>query len=151
MVRAFQRLFPVTNDLAGDKFTVRRDGRRLATPLLLALVAVEVSDVIFAVDSIPAIFAVTTDPFIVFTSNIFAILGLRSLYFLLAAVITKFVYLKAGLSVVLIFVGAKMLLMDVYKLPIAVSLGVIAGILAVSVVASLLRPARATADDETRA
>ena len=151
VVRAFRRLFPVTTDFAGDRFTVLRAGRRFATPLLLALVAVEVTDVIFAVDSIPAIFAVTQDPFIVFTSNIFAILGLRSLYFLLAAVITKFVYLKAGLSVVLIFVGAKMLLMDVYKLPIAVSLGVIAGILAVSVVASLLRPARATATagDET--
>jgi len=92
------------------------------------------------VDSIPAIFAITTDPFIVFTSNIFAILGLRSMYFLLAGVITKFVYLKIGLSVVLIFVGAKMLLMDVYKLPIVTSLVIIAGILVISVVASLAKP-----------
>jgi len=139
IVRAFQRLFPVTPELAGDRFTVVRDGRRLATPLLLALVAVEVTDLIFAVDSIPAIFAITSDPFIVFTSNIFAILGLRSLYFLLAGIITRFAYLKVGLSVVLVFVGAKMLLMDVYKVPIAASLGIIAGILASSIVVSLLR------------
>jgi tellurite resistance protein TerC len=138
VVRAFAKLVPVAHDYAGGKFTLVRDGRRYATPLLLALVAVEVTDLIFAVDSIPAIFAVTTDPFIVFTSNIFAILGLRSLYFLLAGVIDKFVYLKVGLSVVLIFVGAKMLLADLYKLPIAVSLATIAGILAVSVIASLL-------------
>jgi tellurite resistance protein TerC len=143
VVRAFQRIFPLTHEFAGDRFTVVRSGRRYATPLLLALVAVEVSDLIFAVDSIPAIFAITTDPFIVFTSNIFAILGLRSLYFLLASIITKFAYLKVGLSLVLIFVGAKMLLMDVYKIPIAISLGVIAAILAVSVVVSLLRPAAA--------
>jgi tellurite resistance protein TerC len=139
LVRAFQRLFPVVQDVSGGRFLVLKDGRRHATPLLLALVALEVTDLVFAVDSIPAIFAVTTDPFIVFTSNIFAILGLRSLYFLLAGVITKFAYLKVGLSFVLIFVGAKMLLMDVYKIPIAASLGVIAAILGLSVVASLLR------------
>jgi len=140
VVRFFRKVLPVTHELHGHRFTIVRDGKRLATPLLLALVAVEVSDVIFAVDSIPAIFAVTTDPFIVFTSNIFAILGLRSMYFLLAGIITKFHYLKVGLSIVLIFVGAKMLLMDVYKLPILVSLGAIAGILGASIVASLLRP-----------
>jgi tellurite resistance protein TerC len=139
-VRLFKKILPVTHELHGHHFTVVKGGKRLATPLLLALVAVEVSDVIFAVDSIPAIFAVTTDPFIVFTSNIFAILGLRSMYFLLAGIITKFHYLKVGLSVVLIFVGAKMLLMDVYKLPIVVSLGAIAGILGASVAASLLWP-----------
>lgn len=100
------------------------------------------TDLIFAVDSIPAIFAITTDPFIVFTSNIFAILGLRSLYFLLAGIITRFAYLKVGLSFVLIFVGAKMLLMDVYKIPIGASLGAIAGILGLSIVVSLVRPAR---------
>lgn len=143
LVKAVQRLFPATHEYAGDKFTVLKDGRRYATPLLLALVAVEFTDLIFAVDSIPAIFAVTSDPFIVFTSNIFAILGLRSLYFLLAGVISKFAYLKVGLSFVLIFVGAKMILMDVYKIPIAASLGVIAAILGVSVVASLVRPPRA--------
>jgi tellurite resistance protein TerC len=139
LVRAFQRLFPVTPELAGPRFTVVREGRRFATPLLLALVAVEVSDLVFAVDSIPAIFAVTQDPFIVFTSNIFAILGLRSLYFLLARAITKFAYLKVGLSVVLIFVGAKMLLADVFEVPVAVSLGIIAGILATSILSSFFK------------
>jgi tellurite resistance protein TerC len=136
----FQKIVPVTPELHGDRFTVVRNGRRYGTPLLVALVAVEVTDLIFAVDSIPAIFAVTSDPFIVFTSNIFAILGLRSLYFLLAGVITKFAYLKVGLSFVLIFVGAKMLLMDVYKIPIGASLGVIAGILGLSIAVSLLKP-----------
>jgi tellurite resistance protein TerC len=143
MVRLFKRLMPVTPDYEGSRFTVRRDGRRYATPLLVALVAIEVTDLIFAVDSIPAIFAITTDPFIVFTSNIFAILGLRSLYFLLAGVIDRFAYLKIGLSVVLIFVGAKMLIMDLYKIPVAVSLGVIAAILAGSIVLSLARAPRA--------
>jgi tellurite resistance protein TerC len=142
LVRWFQRVFPVTPDFRGPHFTVLENGRRYATPLLLALVAAEVTDLIFAIDSIPAIFAVTTDPFIVFTSNIFAILGLRSLYFLLASVITKFMYLKVGLSFVLIFVGAKMLMMDFYKIPIAVSLGVIAGILTLSIVVSLLKAPR---------
>ena len=142
VVRWFQRIFPMTPEYHGDKFLVRKAGRWFATPLLMALVAVEVTDLIFAVDSIPAIFAVTSDPFIVFTSNIFAILGLRSLYFMLAGIITKFAYLKVGLSFVLIFVGAKMLLMDVYKVPIVASLGIIASILAMSVVVSLLkRPA----------
>ncbi len=140
VVRLFRRWMPVTDRFEGEAFTVMRDGRRHATPLLLALVAVEVTDLVFAVDSIPAIFAVTTDPFLVFTSNVFAILGLRSMYFLLAGVITKFVYLKTGLSFVLVFVGMKMLAMDVYKVPIGVSLGVIATILTLSVVASLWRP-----------
>ena len=144
LVRAFQKLLPVTDELEGGKFTVLRNGRRYATPLLLALVAVEVTDLIFAVDSIPAIFAITTDPFIVFTSNIFAILGLRSLYFLLAGVITKFVYLKVGLSVVLIFVGGKMLLSDFYKVPVWASLGIIAGVLGLSVIASLARTPRSS-------
>jgi tellurite resistance protein TerC len=141
VVRAFQRFFPVTPRLAGEHFLVKQGGRWFATPLLLALVAVEVTDLIFAVDSIPAIFAITLDPFIVFTSNIFAILGLRSMYFLLAGIIHRFVYLKVGLSFVLMFVGAKMLLVDVYKVPIGASLAIIAAILGVSVVASLLRPA----------
>nr|HMR09130.1 TerC family protein [Polyangiaceae bacterium] len=139
VVRLFRRLIPVTPSLRGERFVVVENGKRLATPLLLALVAVEVSDVIFAVDSIPAVFAITKDPFIVFTSNIFAILGLRSLYFVLASVVTKFVYLKVGLSAVLVFVGAKMLMLGVYKIPIGVSLGVILGILTPAVVASLLR------------
>jgi tellurite resistance protein TerC len=147
LVRAFQKLMPVTPEVQGDRFTVVREGKRFATPLLLALVAVEVTDLIFAVDSIPAIFAVTSDPFIVFTSNIFAILGLRSLYFLLAGVITRFAYLKVGLSAVLIFVGTKMLLVDVYEVPIWASLGVIASLLALSVVVSLLRPPAKRWDD----
>jgi len=151
VVRAFQRFFPVTPRLDGEHFTVKKDGRRFATPLLLALVAVEVTDLIFAVDSIPAIFAVTRDPFIVFTSNIFAILGLRSMYFLLAGIIHRFVYLKVGLSFVLMFVGAKMLLVDVFPVPIVVSLGVIAAILTISVVASLLRPASASPPARERA
>jgi tellurite resistance protein TerC len=142
VLRWLRRVLPVTGELAGDRFWVVRNGRRFATPLFLALVAVEITDLIFAVDSIPAIFAITTDPFIVFTSNIFAILGLRSLYFLLAGVIDKFVYLKVGLAFVLLFVGAKMLLLDVFHVPIAASLGIIAGILGVSIAASLLRAPR---------
>jgi len=140
LVRAFQRIIPVSHEPSGGHFIVKRDGKRFATTLLVALVAVEVTDVVFAVDSIPAIFAVSSDPFIVFTSNIFAILGLRSLYFLLAGVIEKFAYLKVGLAFVLIFVGAKMLLTEVLKVPIVASLGIIAAILAASVVASLLKP-----------
>lgn len=138
MVRWFQKIFPMTPEFHDDKFLVWKNGRRYATPLLLALVTVEVTDLIFAVDSIPAIFAVTADPFIVFTSNIFAILGLRSMYFLLAGVIAKFAYLKVGLSFVLIFVGAKMLLTDVYKVPVGASLGIIAGILVLSIIPSLI-------------
>lgn len=140
LVRLFQKIFPVTHEFAGDKFTVLKDGRRYATPLLLAMVAIEFSDLVFALDSIPAIFAVTSDPFIVFTSNIFAILGLRSLYFLLAGVLTKFTYLSVGLAFVLIFVGAKMLLMDFFKVPVLVSLAVIVAILGLAIAASLLKP-----------
>jgi tellurite resistance protein TerC len=140
LVRAFQRLFPTTTSMAhGKHFIVRENGRRVATPLLVALVAIEVADLVFSVDSIPAIFAITRDPFVVFTSNILAILGLRSLYFLLAGIIERFVYLKVGLSFLLIFVGVKMLATEIYKLPILLSLGIIAGILGISVVASLWR------------
>jgi tellurite resistance protein TerC len=142
VVRWIQRILPATQEFSGHRFTVLRDGRRLATPLLLALLAVEVTDVIFALDSIPAIFAVTNDPFIVFTSNIFAILGLRSMYFLLAGVIDKFAYLKVGLACVLMFVGAKMLLADVFAVPVLASLAIIAAILGGSVVLSLLRAPR---------
>jgi len=141
MVRAFKRLMPVTSDYRQDRFFVAERGVRHATPLFVVLLLVEVSDLIFAVDSIPAIFAVTTDPFIVYTSNVFAILGLRSLYFALAGVMDKFHYLKIGLGVVLAFVGVKMLLAhSPYKLDTLLSLGVVVGILAMSVVASLLRP-----------
>jgi len=136
-LRFFSRIMPATHEFNGDHFTIVKNGRRYATPLLLALFAIEVSDLIFAVDSIPAIFAVTTDRFLVFTSNIFAIMGLRSLYFVLAGVIDKFVYLKPALSIVLMFVGAKMLAVDVFHVPIVVSLGVIIGILVLAVLASM--------------
>jgi tellurite resistance protein TerC len=143
VVRWFKKLMPVTGDYREDRFFVLENGRRAATPLFVVLLLIEVSDLIFAVDSIPAIFAVTTDPFIVYTSNVFAILGLRSLYFALAGIMNKFHYLKIGLGLVLSFVGVKMLLAHTaYKLDTLVSLGVVAGILAVSIVASLLRPAR---------
>ncbi len=146
VVRWFKRLMPVTPDYRGDKFFVREDGVRKATPLFVALLMVEISDVIFAVDSIPAIFAVTKDPFIVYTSNVFAILGLRSLYFALAGVMDKFHYLKIGLGVVLTFVGVKMVLAHTaWKIDTMVSLGVIVLVLATSVVMSLLRPKAAAA------
>jgi len=139
-MRLVRRLVPSTDRLDGARFFTRVDGRLLATPLFLALVLVEITDVIFAVDSVPAIFAVTNDPFIVFTSNVFAILGLRSLYFLLADLADRFRYLKTGLAAVLVFVGAKMSAVEVVKIPPLVSLAVVAGILAASVVASVLRP-----------
>ncbi|MDG6103933.1 TerC family protein [Dactylosporangium aurantiacum] len=135
--RLLTRVVPSTDRYHGQRFLVRDAGRLVATPLLLVLLLVEFTDLIFAVDSIPAIFAVTTEPFLVFTSNAFAILGLRALYFLLADLMHRFTYLKTGLAVILAFVGVKMLLIDVVKVPIAVSLGVIAGVLLVSVVASL--------------
>ena len=141
LVRWFKKLLPVTNDYRGDKFFVRENGIRMATPLFVVLLLVEFSDLIFAVDSIPAIFAVTKDPFIVYTSNVFAILGLRSLYFALAGVMDKFHYLKIGLGVVLSFVGVKMLLGHTeWKIDTHVSLGVIVGVLVVSIIVSLLRP-----------
>jgi tellurite resistance protein TerC len=139
MVKLLRRVVPIKADYKGSHFTVKEGNKRFATPLLLALVVVEVSDVVFALDSIPAIFAITKDPFIVFTSNIFAILGLRSMYFLLASVVKMFVYLKVGLSFVLIFVGVKMAMVDFFKVPIVASLGIIAGILGASIGASILK------------
>ena len=120
-----RRTVPSTDGYRGDRFMVVEGGRRLATPLLFVLIIIEIADLIFAVDSIPAIFAVTNDPFIVFTSNIFAILGLRSMYFLLADIVPRFVYLKTGLALVLVFVGVKMSIVDVFKVPTLLSLGVI--------------------------
>jgi tellurite resistance protein TerC len=140
LFRLFQRMVPVVSDYRDAHFTVVQGGRRYATPLLLVLVAIEATDLVFAVDSIPAIFAVTTDPFIVYTSNIFAILGLRALYFALADVMGKFHYLNVGLSLVLVFVGVKMLAAGILPIPIAVSLGVVAALLLGSIVASLVRP-----------
>jgi tellurite resistance protein TerC len=138
--RLFRRLVPSVTDYRGGRFTVVENGKRFATPLLAVLVAIEATDVVFAADSIPAIFAVTTDPFIVYTSNIFAILGLRALYFLLAGVMGRFHFLNVGLALVLCFVGVKMLIVDLYKIPIAASLAVVASLLAGSVVASVLWP-----------
>jgi len=139
-VRLLRRWMPITNKFDGQRFFVRIDGRLWATPLFVVLLVIETTDVIFAVDSIPAIFAITLDPFIVYTSNIFAILGLRALYFLLAGILEMFRYLKVGLAFVLCFVGVKMMLVDFYKIPIGVSLGVVAGILAISILASLVKP-----------
>jgi tellurite resistance protein TerC len=138
LVNLVRRVLPVTRGYVGDKFFVRNGGVVAATPLFLVLVIVESTDLVFAVDSIPAIFAVTTDPFLVYTSNVFAILGLRSLYFLLAGVIDKFHYLKLGLAVVLTYVGVKMVIVDIYKIPTLVSLGIVATVLTISVVASLI-------------
>lgn len=141
VVRWFKKFMKVTPDFRGDKFFVRENGILMATPLFVVLLLVEVSDLIFAVDSIPAIFAVTKDPFIVYTSNVFAIMGLRSLYFALAGVMDKFHYLKIGLGFVLTFVGVKMLLAHTpWKIDTVLSLGVIVGILALSVIASLMKP-----------
>ncbi|MFQ5926179.1 MAG: TerC family protein [Terriglobia bacterium] len=145
VLRLFRRHFPITPAYQGQRFFAHQAGRRLATPLFVVLLIVETTDVVFAVDSIPAIFAITRDPFIVYTSNIFAILGLRALYFLLAGVMGTFRYLKPGLGAVLSFVGVKMLLEDLYQIPTLVSLGVIGAILAIAVGASLwtARPAPA--------
>lgn len=140
VVNFVRRLMPVTPDYQGGRFFIRDMGRLMATPLFIVLVMVETTDVIFALDSIPAIFAITTDPFIVYTSNVFAILGLRSLFFALAGVMVMFHYLKLGLSAVLTFIGAKMVLADFLHIPIGISLLIIAGILIASVVASLIWP-----------
>lgn len=142
LVKLFRRFMRVSPKYADDKFFVRQGGLLMATPLFLVLLIVESTDLVFALDSIPAIFAVTEDPFIIYTSNVFAILGLRSLYFVLAGVIDKFHYLKLGLSVVLTFVGIKMVIAEFYKIPIGVSLGVIAAILTISILASLLHTQR---------
>ncbi|MGL5006286.1 MAG: TerC family protein [Plesiomonas sp.] len=134
--------FSVTHELDGENFFTVRNGVRFATPMFLALILVEISDVIFAVDSIPAIFAVTTDPFIVLTSNIFAIMGLRAMYFLLADFADRFALLKYGLAIILVFIGTKMLIIEWIKLPVLLSLGIVAAILATSVIASLVYSAR---------
>ena len=149
LVRLFKRFMPVTTDFRGDRFFVRENGVLFATPLFVVLLIVEFTDLIFAVDSIPAIFAVTTDTFIVYTSNVFAILGLRSLYFALAGVMDKFHYLKIGLGVILTFVGVKMLLAHtVWKIDTHISLGVIVVTLPASVIASLLWPKKVAKRDD---
>jgi tellurite resistance protein TerC len=138
VVRLFKKFYPVTSDYHEDKFFVKLEGRKLATPMFVVLLVIEFTDLIFAVDSIPAVLAITNDTFIVYTSNVFAILGLRALYFALSGVMKYFRFLKIGLSVILVFVGAKMMMVDFYKFPITLSLGIIISILLISVLASLI-------------
>jgi tellurite resistance protein TerC len=140
LVRLFKKFFPVTEEEHGDKFFVKLNGRTVATPLFVVLLMVEFTDLIFAVDSIPAIMAITNDTFIIFSSNVFAILGLRALYFALAGITKYFHYLKYGLSAILVFVGIKMTIVDFYKIPIEYSLLVIASILIISVLLSVIIP-----------
>lgn len=142
VLRWMRRHMKITDEHHGEKFFIVKEGIRYATPLFLVLALVEITDLIFAVDSIPAIFAITDDPFIVFTSNIFAILGLRAMYFLLVDVAERFHLLKYGLAVILIFIGVKMLLLDIYKIPVWIAMGIVALILLVSVVASLVTSRR---------
>lgn len=142
VLRLSRRVMPCTNGYHGDKFFVKNGGKRFATPLFLVLVAVEVTDLIFAMDSIPAVLAISLDPFIVYTSNIFAILGLRALYFALAGCAQIFHYLNYGISTILIFVGSKMLISEIYHIPVSVALGLISLVLLISIVASLIRPAK---------
>jgi tellurite resistance protein TerC len=133
-LKLLRRLMPVSKQYDGEKFFTLENGRRIATPLLMVITMVAVTDVIFAVDSIPAIFAITKDPFIVLTSNVFAILGLRAMFFLLQAAASRFHLLNYGLAVILVFIGTKMMLIDIFKIPVAVSLGVVIGILAITMV-----------------
>ena len=136
-LKLLRRVLPVSKNFDGEKFWTIENGKKIATPLLMVICLVALTDVIFAVDSIPAIFAITSDPFIVLTSNVFAILGLRAMYFLLAAVASKFHLLNYGLAVVLVFIGTKMCLIDIYKIPVAVSLGVVVAILAITMLLSV--------------
>ena len=140
VLRGFRKLFPVTKDFEGSKFFVRRGLVRYATPLAVVLIVVETTDLLFATDSIPAVLAVTREPFIVYTSNVFAILGLRSLYFALAGMIEVFHFLHYGLSLILIFIGVKMLVSSYVEIPIGIALGVVAGVLLISILLSLLFP-----------
>jgi tellurite resistance protein TerC len=137
LVRIVRRFMPITRRIRGDRFFIRKQGITAATPLFLTLLVIESSDLIFAIDSIPAVISVTRDPFIVYTSNVFAIMGLRSLYYLLANVMEMFVYLKLGISFILAFVGVKMLLVDIWHIPIHFSLGVIVGALAIAIMTSV--------------
>ena len=150
LVRLARRYLPVSDDVEGPRFFVRKEGRLFVTPLLLVLLVVESADLLFALDSIPAVFAVTLDPFLVYTSNICAILGLRALYFLLADLVERFHYLKFGLAVILVLVGVKLVLADLYPIPIGVSLGVIAFILTIAIAASLLRPPEESTRQEAK-
>src|SRR5437870_717291 len=143
VMRCCLRAFPISKDFYGEHFKVKIDSRWMLTPLALALIVIDVMDLVFAVDSIPAVFAMTRDPFIVYTSNICAILGLRSLYLLLLKMIDRFIYLKSGLAIVLAFVGAKMLLRDVFEIPTLLSLGFVVGVLGGTIVVSMIATRRA--------
>jgi tellurite resistance protein TerC len=136
-LKLLRKLMPVSKNYDGEKFFTVENGKKIATPLFMVICLVGLTDVIFAVDSIPAIFAITSDPFIVLTSNVFAILGLRAMFFLLQAVAAKFHLLNYGLAVILVFIGTKMMLIDIYKIPVAISLGVVVGILAVTMLISV--------------
>ena len=140
VLKYFRKIMPVTKEFVGHDFFTKKGTRWAATPLFVVLLVIESTDVVFAVDSIPAVLAISHDPFIVYTSNVFAILGLRALYFAIAGVMRLFHYLNYGLAFILVFVGIKMILADFYKLPVSVALGVIAGVLAISVIASLMFP-----------
>jgi tellurite resistance protein TerC len=143
-LKLLRRILPVSKNYDGEKFWTMENGKKIATPLFMVICLVGLTDVIFAVDSIPAIFAITSDPFIVLTSNVFAILGLRAMYFLLAAVASKFHLLTYGLAVVLVFIGSKMVLIDVVKIPVLVSLGVVVAVLAITMLWSVRTSAKAT-------
>ena len=147
VVNLAKKFIPISDDYDGDKFVTTVNGKKTFTPLLVVLLVVEVTDLMFAVDSIPAIFAITTDAFIVYTSNVFAILGLRALYFALSGVLNMFHYLKYGLGMVLSFVGTKMLISEFYIIPIPVALGAVAAILAISIVASIVIPAKTVTNE----
>ena len=149
LLKLLRKFLPVTKTFENDRFLVKKSGKVYATPLLVVLVVVESTDLIFAVDSIPAILAVTTDPFIVYSSNVFAILGLRALYFALAGFIQKFRFLHYALATMLIFVGIKMLIADIYKIPIAIALGAVAGIMLASILASIFIPEEKSKKIET--
>jgi tellurite resistance protein TerC len=142
----FRRLMPLVHQYHGNKFFVRLDGRLFATPLFVVLLVIETMDVIFAIDSIPAILAITHDPFIVYTSNVFAILGLRALYFALAGIMKLFRYLHYGVAAILVFVGIKMVIADLYPIPVGIALGVIAVVIVISIVASILHPGQKAAE-----
>jgi len=150
LLRTCRRILPITREFHAEHFHVRMDGRWMLTPLALTMIVIEVTDLVFAVDSIPAIFAITRDPFIVYTSNICAILGLRSLYFLLAGLMNRFIYLRTGLALVLGFVGAKMILVDYFPLPRVISLGVIALILGVTIGLSILKTQPNTTAEDSK-
>lgn len=153
VIKIFRRFFSVTNEYHGNKFFVRLNGKLYATVLFVVLLVVEATDLVFAVDSIPAVFAVSQDPLIIYTSNIFAVLGLRSLYFALAGIMNLFHYLKIGLSIILTFIGVKMLIADFYHISIVAALGIVASVLAISVFASVLFPQKASVptDEEEQA